>query len=60
MVTTPEATALVGDQLFTDILGGNRLGLHTILVRPQSAREFPLTRVVRVLERALLRGGRSG
>jgi len=60
MGTTPDATALVGDQLFTDILGGNRLGLHTILVRPQSPREFPLTRVVRVLERALLRGERSG
>ena len=59
MGTTPDATALVGDQLFTDILGGNRLGLHTILVRPQSPREFPLTRVVRVLERALLRGERS-
>jgi len=60
MGTTPDATALVGDQLFTDILGGNRLGLHTILVRPQSRREFPLTHLARLLERAVLRGGRSG
>ena len=55
MGTAPEATALVGDQLFTDILGGNRLGLHTILVRPQSRTEFALTRLVRLTERFLLR-----
>ena len=59
MGTTPEATALVGDQLFTDILGGNRLGLHTILVRPQGQREFVLTRLVRWLERLLGRGSRG-
>lgn len=60
MGTTPDATALVGDQIFTDILGGNRLGLHTILVRPQSQREFILTRLVRLLERLFLqRTGRD-
>lgn len=54
MGTTPATTALVGDQLFTDILGGNLLGLQTILVRPQSRREFPLTRFVRFAERLVL------
>lgn len=54
MGTTPEETALVGDQIFTDILGGNRLGLYTILVRPQSGREFLLTRPVRWVERFVL------
>lgn len=54
MGTAPETTALVGDQLFTDILGGNRLGLYTILVRPQSRKEFVLTRLVRRVERAVL------
>ena len=29
-----EQTAMVGDQLFTDIVGGNALGLYTILVEP--------------------------
>ena len=60
MGTTADATALVGDQLLTDILGGNRLGLHTILVRPQGQREFVLTRLARLVERMLLRrdGGR--
>ncbi len=57
MGTTPEATALVGDQLLTDILGGNRLGLHTILVRPQSRHEFVLTRLVRLVERIVRRRG---
>ena len=27
-------TAIVGDQVFTDILGGNRAGISTILVEP--------------------------
>ena len=31
---TPEQTAIVGDQIFTDILGGNRSGITTLLVRP--------------------------
>lgn len=31
---TKEQTAIVGDQIFTDILGGNRAGVSTILVRP--------------------------
>jgi 4-nitrophenyl phosphatase len=30
--TTPETTAMIGDQLGTDILGGKRMGLRTILV----------------------------
>lgn len=48
-LTAPE-TAVVGDQLFTDILGGNRLGLYTIWVEPVSRREFIGTRFTRVLE----------
>lgn len=34
MHSQPQNTACIGDQLFTDILGGNRLGLYTILVQP--------------------------
>jgi len=58
MGTTTATTALVGDQVFTDVLGGNGLGLYTILVRPQSGREFDLTRLVRIVERVVLRGMR--
>lgn len=48
-------TAVVGDQVFTDVLGGNALGVRTILVQPVSPREYAWTRLVRRLERAVLR-----
>lgn len=32
--TKPEHTVVIGDQLMTDVFGGNRMGLHTILVSP--------------------------
>lgn len=47
----PRAVAVVGDQVFTDIFGGKRAGLLTILVRPLGHREFPATAVVRLVER---------
>jgi HAD superfamily phosphatase (TIGR01668 family) len=47
-------TAVIGDQLFTDIFGGNRVGLYTVLVKPISQHEFCATRIVRRLERILL------
>ena len=34
MKLIPQQVLCVGDQLFTDILGGNRAGMHTILVNP--------------------------
>lgn len=34
MGVTHAQTAIVGDQIFTDILGGSRAGVTTILVRP--------------------------
>jgi HAD superfamily phosphatase (TIGR01668 family) len=53
--TSPQETAIIGDQIFTDILGGNRAGLFTILVQPMSTHEFITTRFVRRLERVVLR-----
>lgn len=53
--TKPVETAMVGDQLFTDILGGNRLGLYTVLVSSLGGPDFIMTRlVIRRLERLLL------
>lgn len=52
--TQPETTAMIGDQVFTDILGGNRLGLYTILVVPLTRREFFGTRLARAAERRVL------
>ena len=34
MRVTREQTAIVGDQVFTDVLGGNLAGVTTILVKP--------------------------
>lgn len=53
MGTAAHQTALVGDQLFTDILGGNLLGMRTVLVDPLSTDEFPTTKIVRALERLI-------
>lgn len=56
METTPETTAIVGDQMFTDILGGNRSGVYTIMVNPIHPHEFAYTRFVsRPPERWLLK-----
>lgn len=46
---------MVGDQLFTDVLGGNLSGMHTILVRPLIDNALPHTRAVRQIERRVLR-----
>jgi HAD superfamily phosphatase (TIGR01668 family) len=55
MGSTAEDTAVIGDQVMTDIWGGNRCGLLTILVEPLSRVEFIGTRVVsRNVERLLL------
>ena len=53
--TAPVKTAVVGDQIFTDILGGNRLGIYTILVAPLPGKEFWATRLInRQLEKLVL------
>jgi HAD superfamily phosphatase (TIGR01668 family) len=44
-------TVVIGDQLFTDVLGAKLLGLHAVLTQPIVARDFPLTRVLRLMER---------
>jgi HAD superfamily phosphatase (TIGR01668 family) len=46
----PHEVAVVGDQVFTDILGGNLVGAYTVLVPPLKEREFFYTRFIRMLE----------
>jgi HAD superfamily phosphatase (TIGR01668 family) len=53
--SSPDETAVIGDQIFTDVLGGRRLGLFTVLVCPLSPREFITTRLLRRLERLVMR-----
>ena len=50
----PSETAMIGDQLLTDILGANRLGMYTIMVHTLSDSEFFVTRINRWIE-ALIR-----
>ncbi|WEG14200.1 YqeG family HAD IIIA-type phosphatase [Pullulanibacillus sp. KACC 23026] len=45
---------VIGDQLLTDILGGNRLGVHTILVVPVAQSDAWTTRFNRKMERFIL------
>ena len=54
LAADPARTAVVGDQVFTDVLGGKRVRMLTILVTPLGRREFPLTRAVRLVERIWL------
>ncbi|WP_409301811.1 YqeG family HAD IIIA-type phosphatase [Peribacillus sp. SCS-155] len=49
-----EETVVIGDQLLTDVLGGNRSGFHTILVVPVAQTDGFATRFNRMIERRLL------
>jgi len=51
---TAKEAAVVGDQLFTDILGGNMLGMRTVLVAPLSQTDLPHTLLLRRLEALVL------
>lgn len=53
--TGPEKTMIIGDQLFTDIIAGNLLGICTILVPPIQEKEAFYTKIKRGLEKKLLK-----
>jgi len=56
MASDPASTAVFGDQIFTDVWAGNRLGLKTILLRPPlSKEEFIHTQIVRTVENVVIR-----
>ena len=46
----PEHIAVVGDQIFTDILGGNRCNMFTILVDPINQKDYWYTAWKRPIE----------
>jgi hypothetical protein len=51
----PAQTAMVGDQLFADVMAGRLAGVRTILVRPLHPEEEPwFTRLKRLPERIVL------
>lgn len=50
-----ENIAVVGDQIFTDILGANRCKMYSILVKPIEEKDYFITRVKRPLEKFIIR-----
>ncbi|MCM3571965.1 MULTISPECIES: YqeG family HAD IIIA-type phosphatase [Mesobacillus] len=54
MGLSKEETVVIGDQLLTDVLGGNRSGFHTILVVPVAQTDGFVTRFNRKVERRIL------
>jgi uncharacterized protein len=49
-----EEVVVIGDQLLTDVFGGNRFGAHTILVVPVADTDGFFTRINRKIERKIL------
>jgi uncharacterized protein len=49
-----EETVVIGDQLLTDVLGGNRSGFYTILVVPVAQTDGFFTKFNRFAERRIL------
>lgn len=50
----PEEVAVIGDQLLTDVFGGNRGGFYTILVVPIVETDAWITKFNRMIERRIL------
>lgn len=50
--------AVVGDQLFTDVLGAKLCGLYSILTVPLEKRDHPVTGIFRFFERLMLKNRR--
>ncbi len=55
MNASPEETAIMGDQIFTDVWAGRKLGVRTILVPPIRDRRDPFTKGKRLLEKPIMR-----
>lgn len=49
----PESIGVVGDQIFTDVIGGNRCKMFTILVEPIAEKDIWITRIKRPIENAI-------
>lgn len=50
-----EEIAIIGDQLVTDILGGNLIGAFTILVDPLGTKDLKITSLNRLIEKRILK-----
>jgi hypothetical protein len=50
-----DEVAIIGDQMFTDVFGGNRMGITTVLVNPISSKDRFFTRITRSFEVSIIR-----
>ena len=50
-----EEICIIGDQIFTDILGGNRVGIKTYLIDPLTNEDFIITKMFRQLEKRIIK-----
>lgn len=47
--------AIIGDEMLTDILGGNRIGITTILVNPVGKKDFFFAAIRRKIEKRIMK-----
>lgn len=47
--------AIIGDQILTDILCGNKVGIMTILTKPLSNKDLIWTKINRIFERRIMK-----
>ena len=45
---------VIGDQLLTDVLGANRTGMYSILVKPINEKDILITRIKRPFEKKIM------
>ena len=50
-----ENIAVVGDQIFTDIIGANRCNMFSILVKPIEEKDYLITRIKRPIEKFIIK-----
>lgn len=56
----PHESVMIGDQIFTDVLGAKLAGTKSILVHPVSQAGMLHTRLLRHIERSVLKGYKAG
>lgn len=54
-ISNPEQIAVVGDQVLTDVWGGNKVGMYTILTMPIDKRDILVTKIKRPFERIVIK-----
>ena len=51
----PEEVAVVGDQLFTDVIGAKRMNMFSILVKQVGEKDIFITKLKRPIENAIIK-----